>query len=344
MPFQISIFDHIEKRRDVSLDRQYAERLALVEEAERQGFYCYHIAEHHNSPLCMGPSPSLFLASAAQRTSTLRFGAMVYLLPFYHPLRLIEEVCMLDNLSGGRLEIGVGRGISGLEHDFWGHGADEARERFDETLDVLLKGLTSLRLNHRGRMRFDDVPMELNPSQKPHPPIWYAGNADYAGAHGFHLASFGNIGSLPGTVAAYRRALQASGNAEGEHKAGSVRWVYVAPSDAEALDRARRAWAVYADNFPKRGYEDDEYLAGIANGPRGRATSPAVPFDQAVAAETIVAGSPTTVRDYVQAYASKSDANYLMTALQWGDLTHDEAVASMRLFGSEVMPGVVDNG
>src|SRR5579871_2632610 len=105
MTLEFGIFDHMERRRDVPLDRQYEERLDLLSAADRGGFYAYHLAEHHQSPLCMAPSQSVFLAAAAERTQRLRLGALVYLLPFYHPVRLIEEICMLDNISGGRLQV-----------------------------------------------------------------------------------------------------------------------------------------------------------------------------------------------------------------------------------------------
>ena len=116
---QFGIFDHLERRPEISLDQQYEERLELLARADALGFYAYHLAEHQ-SPLCMAPSPSVFLAAAARHTRQLRLGALVYMVPFYHPLRLIEEMCMLDHLSGGRLQIGIGRGITAIEHTFWG--------------------------------------------------------------------------------------------------------------------------------------------------------------------------------------------------------------------------------
>ena len=73
------------------------------------------MSEHHSTPLNLTPSPSVFLAAVAQRTKRLRLGALVYVLPAHHPLRLAEEICMLDHLSHGRAEIGVGRGVSPFE-------------------------------------------------------------------------------------------------------------------------------------------------------------------------------------------------------------------------------------
>ena len=92
------------------LHQQYEERLKLIEAYDRAGFHAYHLAEHHATPLGMAPSPSVFLAAVAQSTKRLRFGPLVYTLSLYHPLRLVEEICMLDQMSGGRLELGIGTG------------------------------------------------------------------------------------------------------------------------------------------------------------------------------------------------------------------------------------------
>src|ERR671930_1558950 len=133
------LFDWID-RGTAPLHQLYEERLQLLEAADAAGFFSYHLAEHHATPLGMAPSPALFLAAAAQRTRRIRLGPLVYLLPLYHPLRLIEEVCMLDHLSGGRLELGVGRGVSPYELGY--HGLDPAvtRAMFQEALAVIVAG------------------------------------------------------------------------------------------------------------------------------------------------------------------------------------------------------------
>ena len=111
MPFQFGIFDHIEPVPDTPLHQIYRDRLVQIERIESAGFYSYHLAEHHTPAVhSLAPSQNVFLAAVAQRTQTLRFGPCVYVLPLHHPVRLIEEISMLDNLSNGRLDIGVGRG------------------------------------------------------------------------------------------------------------------------------------------------------------------------------------------------------------------------------------------
>src|SRR5258708_39827537 len=114
---QIGVFDHLDCGK-IPLNEYYETRFKVIEAYERAGFYSYHVAEHHFTPLGMAPSPSVYLAAIAQRTKTLRFGPLVYALPLYHPLRLIQEICMLDQISNGRLDLGFGRGASSLEASY----------------------------------------------------------------------------------------------------------------------------------------------------------------------------------------------------------------------------------
>jgi alkanesulfonate monooxygenase SsuD/methylene tetrahydromethanopterin reductase-like flavin-dependent oxidoreductase (luciferase family) len=118
--------------------------------------------------------PGIFLAAATQRTRRIRLGPCVYCLPLYDPLRLIEEVCMLDQLSRGRFDFGVGRGIVPYEMAFFDLHLLETEEIYREILEIVLQGLTSDVLDHRGaKYTYRKVPMILRPLQKPHPPLWY---------------------------------------------------------------------------------------------------------------------------------------------------------------------------
>src|SRR5919206_1183770 len=149
----------------------YEERLRMLELADRSGFYGYHLAEHHATELSTVPSPNLFLAAAAQRTRRLRLGPLSVILPLYNPLRLLEEICMLDQLSQGRLEVGIGRGSSPYEGLRFGVKRDESRAMFDEALDVLVQGLSTGKITHHGKyFQYDQVVTFLRPAQQPYPP------------------------------------------------------------------------------------------------------------------------------------------------------------------------------
>ena len=148
---RFGIFEHMDDS-GVPLSQQIAERMQLVEAYDRLGFSAYHLAEHHGTPLGLAPSPGLFMAAIAQRTRRLRFGPLVYLLPLYHPLRLIEEICMLDQMSGGRLELGVGRGVSPIEVGFYGVDPADGPRQFPEALRVVKQGLDFRRAHLQGRV------------------------------------------------------------------------------------------------------------------------------------------------------------------------------------------------
>ena len=128
------------------------------------------MARHSVWPL----RPCLFLAAVAQRTKRLRFGPLVYSLPLYHPIRLIEEICMLDQMSGGRFELGVGRGVSPIEVGFYGVNPADGPRQFPEALKVIKQGLTVDELTFSGEFyKYNKVPMVLKPVQRPYPPLWY---------------------------------------------------------------------------------------------------------------------------------------------------------------------------
>src|SRR5215467_8814398 len=170
---EFGVFDHLD-RYDGPLSDYYEARLKLTELYDSAGFYAYHLAEHHATPLGMAPSPSVFLAAVAQRTRRLRFGPMVYALPLYHPLRLLEEICMLDQMSGGRLDVGFGRGASPIELSYFGQDPKQAQAIYAEGLELIVKGMTERTLSFAGQyFKFDKVPIEVWPLQKPHPPVWY---------------------------------------------------------------------------------------------------------------------------------------------------------------------------
>lgn len=349
---KFGIFDHVERRRDVPLDQQYGERLELLALADRSGIYGYHAAEHHHSPLSTIPSQAPYLAAVAARTERLRFGPLVYVLPLYHPIRLVEEICMLDNLSGGRYQIGIGRGAPvGDELGMWGTDPDETNSRFDETFRILMLGLTHDFLNFEGRhYRFEDLWMELKPKQTPHPPFWYAGNPINAAEFGANFIGAGTLASLPGTMDRYREVLQRQTEANdptlphvSDPLYGALKRLFIAETDREAADRARPAYEVYRGNFvkPLPG-GGSRRPAAVAKGADPNREVPWDPdFDAAVGNEQVLVGSTQTVKEYVARYVEESGCNYFVGSFQWGDVTHAEAYRSLELFTTEIMPDFV---
>ena len=146
---QFGVTDHVDAS-GIPPAEVLEERLRLVEVYDRLGFDRYMLTEHHGTPLNLVPSTHLFLAAVSQRTSRIRLGTLVTLLPFYNPMRLIEEVGVLDMLTRGRLELGMGRGVSAPEITTYGIDPADTPAMFEEVYEILIKGLTSDALSHEG--------------------------------------------------------------------------------------------------------------------------------------------------------------------------------------------------
>ncbi len=337
---RFGIFDHLERRSDVGLAQQYEDRLRLMEIADEAGFTGYHVAEHHHSPLCLAPNQAVYLSAVAQRTKRLRIGPLVYVLPLHHPIRLIEEVSMVDQMSGGRFMLGVGPGTGGgTELAMWGGDAEENRARFEETLEILRKGLCAEFLTHEGRFfQYRDLWMELRPVQQP-PDFWWAGQPDSAASRGANWIGTGSVRGLTESVATYlkqreetARDLPPGVTPPAAPLYGGMKHLVVADTDEEARAVALRAYHNYRTHYAKPTPANPRPGAP----PPGRGPSGIEP-EKALEVGALLAGSPATLRKFAQEYRG-TGANYFVGSFQWGDLTHDEAAHSMRLFASEVMP------
>ncbi len=335
MALQFGIFDHLDDN-GVPLADLFETRLKLTEQYDRLGFRSYHIAEHHSTPLGMAPSPSVFLAAVAQRTEHLRFGPLLYVTPMYHPLRIAEEVVMLDHMSRGRLELGLGRGASPIEIGAYAVDPETAPEMNREATEVVLKALTSDLLHHDGKFyKFDKVRIAARPLQKPYPPLWFAPveaarAADAARLKGNMVTLIPNAGIKPLTDT-YRSTWQALG-----HKAadmplmGVFRHVVVAETDAKALEIARTAYRPWRQNMA--------FLWEWAGFEFPIAFIYPDSFDGLQKMGMGVAGSPETVRRYIAALAEETGITYFVCDPVFGSIPYDVASRSVELFGKEVMP------
>jgi alkanesulfonate monooxygenase SsuD/methylene tetrahydromethanopterin reductase-like flavin-dependent oxidoreductase (luciferase family) len=335
---EFGLFDWVDHH-DVPLGQLYEERLEVLQAADAAGFFCYHVAEHHATPLGWAPSPGLFLAAAAQRTRRIHLGPLVYLLPLYEPLRLIEEICMLDHLSGGRLELGVGRGVSPYELRAYGRDPARSRPIFEEALAVILSGLTGDRLTHKGEYyHYEDVPLEVRPRQRPYPPLWYATSniesVPWAAARGMHLVGLGPAEMFRPFVDRY--AAESSRHQDDPARLnphvrtpriGMTRQVVVADTDAEAEAIARAVHPRWAASFLKlwNDHGDTTYQHRVN-------------LDAALRGETILCGSPARVRAQVARLIEATGVNYVVCCFAWGDLTLAQSLRSLHLFANEVMP------
>lgn len=336
---KLGVFDHMD-RGQAPLGVMFEDRLRLAEAYDAAGFHAYHVAEHHATPLGVAPSPGVWMAAMAQRTKRLRLGPLVYLLPLYHPIKLLEEICMLDHLSNGRLELGVGRGISPIELRYYGLDPEQTPGMFAEALEVLLRGMQGGTLNFEGRhYSYKDVPLELTPVQSPHPPLWYGlGRPDqlpWAARHRVNIV--GNL-FAPGMKALcdrYRQEWAALGHPDAELPLmGTSRHVVVAETEREALDVARRGYDKWRASFLKLWKAH-----GIM--PVAHAVFPER-FEDAEVEGRAVAGTADKVAAFLLREAKTSGINYLLCRFAFGDITGAEALHSLGLFTKHVMPALTE--
>jgi len=330
------IFDQVDDT-GRPLNIQYEQRMQLGELYDRHGFHCYHQSEHHATPLNMAPSQSVFLAAMAQRTRNIRLCPLVYLLPIHHPLRLAEEICMLDHLSNGRLEFGIGRGASPYELDAHGIPPESSVQAYAESYAVVQKCFTSETLDHVGKFwTFKDVPLTMKPFQLPHPPMWYAAaNAESAiwpARNGVHIICGGPIDKVHLISESYRaEAAKAGEAARTDACIGVSRFVVVAETDEQAMQIAQSAWPRFYESF---------YKLWRKHGTEPARLKLATDFAGMVESGQGVAGSPETVAKELTRQARLGHLNYIASQFMFGDMAHDDAMKSVGLFAQHVIPSV----
>jgi len=278
----------------------------------------------------------VLLAAVAQRTRRLRFGPLVYTLPLTHPLRVLEEICMLDQLSNGRLEVGVGRGSSPYELGYFGIDVKTSSKLYVESYQIILQGLQSREINFEGEMfQFKNVPVVLECVQKPHPPLWYGVSnisaTPWAARNGLNIVCQGPSARVRPITDLYwrewREALGSSGVPM--PMMGLGRHLMVAETTKEALAVSRRAFDVW--------YRSLQHLWRLHGNPM---THYPIPEDFAAAekAGIVITGTPDEVTEKLKREIEISGVNYVLTRFAYGDLCHDESVHSLNLFTSKVMP------
>lgn len=337
-PVTFGVFDHLDSS-GASLAHIYSERLRFIQGCDRTGLYAYHVAEHHGTPHGLASSPNLFLAAATRCTTRIRLGPMVMLLPLHHPIRAFEEICMLDQLSEGRLDLGVGKGAVPMEHGFFGIGHDEISDRYEETLEVVLKSIAGDILNHRGRhFAFNDVPLELAPYQRPHPPLWCGTlnpkTASWAASNDVHMLCLGpnkGIRTLNDLYLSYR---QARDDGSPEPFRGMLRMIVIADTDAKAHALAAPAY--------RRWYNTLTALW------RRQGITPPYRLDEdinsAIAADMMLVGSARTVMDMLRHCIDETGVNYVSVHALFGTLPVDAALNTIAELSEEVIPRLLQRG
>jgi alkanesulfonate monooxygenase SsuD/methylene tetrahydromethanopterin reductase-like flavin-dependent oxidoreductase (luciferase family) len=319
--------------------------------AEELGFDAVWLAEHHfDATFSTLPSPNLMLAAIAATTSRVRLGCAINVLPFHDPLRLAEEGAMLDVLSGGRFQWGIGRGITGHEFHSFQIEAAETRTLFNETHDAVIEAWTT------GRMSFDGELVKVPSTviapgvvQRPHPPVWVTAQSpasvDWAAVHDYPAMQIGESLEMGrGQLERYRKAAAGAGVTITRGGIVPLRMVHVAATDALARKQAAERVVAFWDHTarttapdyksPGPAKDQEGYEYWLRNNP-GRRTE--VTYDGLCEDGLVIAGSPDTVIEGIRRQIDALECPHLMCDF-WRPSGMSDRVASMELFAAEVLP------
>jgi alkanesulfonate monooxygenase SsuD/methylene tetrahydromethanopterin reductase-like flavin-dependent oxidoreductase (luciferase family) len=257
-------------------------------------------------------------------------------LPLYHPLRLYEEICMLDHLSGGRLTVGVGRGGALIEHQRFGVDPAQAPAIYQEAFAVLMRAFETDVLDFKGRFyNYKDYVVQAKPVQRPHPPIWYgAPHADaiaWAAPRSINVVSLGPAARARAISDRYRDQWKRLGrDGSALPGIGITRHIVVAETDDAARAIAGTAYPRWRDaiEFLWRRTNADFVLKDIY--PRDFAALERIGHG--------IAGSPATIKDYLVRLREETGVNTVLCQMVFGDMRFDDAARSIGLFGREIIP------
>jgi alkanesulfonate monooxygenase SsuD/methylene tetrahydromethanopterin reductase-like flavin-dependent oxidoreductase (luciferase family) len=336
------IFDHIEDMPGTPTYRLFQDRLDLIKMADDAGFAGFHLAEHHGSDLCMAPNQEVFIAAASQVTKNIRMGPMVKLLPLHHPVRIIEDMCVVDQLTGGRLDFGVGRGVAPIEHYWFGSTWPESKQRFEAILGIICDALATGEISSENSPfhDFPTLPLSTKPFQNPIP-FWYPGSPVTAGRHGMNLMWPGPISQQAYDlyVETWHKHKGDTMRLDGPNSAprvGCTMVLAIAPTEDEALDIARRGMtgllrrAHNVHKFDHLVLPEDECEAAL--GPLNNIMSH---IEDAISAG---AGTVDQIAERFTGILEPGLTDYIVLQIPTGDMTLDETKRTMDLFINKVKP------
>jgi alkanesulfonate monooxygenase SsuD/methylene tetrahydromethanopterin reductase-like flavin-dependent oxidoreductase (luciferase family) len=308
----------------------FARYLDLWVRDEALGFEGIFFSEHHFGR-SYSASPNLLIAAIASQTKTLRLGVMGVVLPYYHPARVVEEIGMLDHLTGGRLEIGTAIGVP-QELSRLNMTMAEARERNEEIVAVIDAALANRVVSHRGKyFSFSDLRLLPRPLQQPSPPRWTtvvsAGSARRAARRRIKISTgFNSVQVIKGIFDAYREEADAAGFRAGPEHFALRRRVTVAPTSDQARIYARAV----ADRLKSFVSEDERVNTNIPDAP-----APSGGFT--LSDDEFITGTPKEVAEHIIEQCRAVGAGHFLTVLNWS-APIDEVVQAHELFGRETIP------
>lgn len=338
-------FSYNQARPWVPERQAFEELLEQIELTERLCFDDAWFAEHHHSDYGMLSSPNLIIAALAHRCERLRFGNLVNVVPLHDPMRLAEECAILDILTGGRLNVGLGRGVprDDLKH---GLDRDTAQARFEEGIEILQRAWIEDTFTYSGKAwSYVDISCRPRPLQRPHPPIYYGATSPESPAmvarRGWNLAlSRQPLANCARAIKAYREERMKHDNLTGSGDAIMVRDIYVTESDEQAWRDAApeitRFWQLATDNVWRGDSVSPEDLPRFTE--RFAYFPGGLNITRLDEWGTSLIGSPETVIKKARAMIETARPDCLVGMFSFGGLNHDQVMRSIELFATRVMP------
>ena len=326
--------------------------LEQMEWTEELGYDQIWLTEHHFIDYGLSVDPAALASAAASRTRRIRIGLAAAILPFHHPLRLAEQMALVDIISNGRLDVGVGRGNRPAEFRGYRVPQEESRERFDEAVEIMQRAWTEERFSYDGRFfKVPEVSVIPKPVQRPHPPLYRVcvskdgiENTALRGWPMLNSVLFGPVGQLVANRDIYVETLKKSGRSLAEIASLLSRWgvsrqIYVADTDAKALAEAKDAELWYQESFRRFVVPDriEDAHPSLQPGFRAMAERLSKVTWEGLVAETLAFGSPDTVARHIDEMRELG-VGQVMCWMNFGGLSQDKVRRSMELFAREVMP------
>ena len=326
--------------------RIYGEALEQVQYAEELGFESVWIAEHHSSRYGIFPSLMPILSHIAAQTKTIRLGAGVSVLPFHNPIRLAEEAAMVDVLSNGRLNFGVGRGSADYEYGNFKIDFDSRDARFREVLDIILGLWTTEDFTYHGEYhQVDGLTIAPKPLQKPHPPVHLAvsrtaASIDVAVDRDLPVLTsfFTPQDDTLGLLDLYTERCAAAGKVSRMAEMPFFRFLYLSEDEKEAVEYPRKAltWVRDLSTYRRTITQGDEINVDLDHWKTIRPEEPT--SYETDLANNVYFCTPDQCVDYVANLQSQHGIEYFGGTFSFGTMEHAKVMASMKLFAQEVMP------
>jgi natural product biosynthesis luciferase-like monooxygenase protein len=321
--------------------------LDLLAESEALGFDSLWANEHHFDPYGgIIPSPPTMLAALSQRARHARLGTSIIVLPLHSPIEIAEQLAMVDLMSEGRVEFGIGRGFVEFDYDRLHVPREDSNERMREQLEVILKAWTGEPFSHKGRFyQYDNLQVWPKPEQNPHPPIWVScsrtpSSFAWAGERGFNVltVAYHSVQNLIANTKIYRDAWDKAGHPKGKSNLATHYHCVLAEDKREAREIAGKAWRRYTEATTHTIERVGPAPTGPAAEARRKGMEELWDTDRMVAELRQIACTPDECITLLERAQDTLGFTQCDCTFFFGGITYEQAQRSLRLFAKEVMP------